>query len=99
MLSYEFTERAVRDMAHAREWYDRWSVDLGNRFIDAALVAIRSARERPTSYPVVEDGIRAVRCKRFPYRVYYQAHSDRIDVLAVYHTARDPRLWNDPDRP
>ena len=98
MLSYEFTDRAVRDLAEARDWYDRRGADLGDRFIDDVLVAIRAARESPVRYPVVENGVRAVRCKRFPYRVYFETHADRIDILAVYHTAREPRLWNDSDR-
>ena len=98
MLPYDLSERAVRDLAHAREWYDRVSVDLGNRFIDAVLPAVRSARERPHSCPVVRNGIRGIRCKRFPYRVYFDVADDRVVVLAVYHTARNPRLWDDPER-
>lgn len=93
MRSYEFTERAVSDLARARNWYDRLRDGLGNQFIDAVLAAIRIARERPTSCPSVRKGVRAVRCSRFPYRVYFETH------LAVYHTARNARRWNDPDRP
>jgi len=29
----------------------------------------------------------------FPYGVYYLAEPDRIVVLAVYHSSRDPRGW------
>ena len=98
MRPYELTERALRDLAHARDWYDRHSMELGNRFIDAVLAAARVARERPMSFPVVRNGIRAVRCKRFPYRVYFETLNDRIVVLAIYHTARNPPLWDDAGR-
>jgi hypothetical protein len=39
-----------------------------------------------------------VLCERFPYRVYFEAFDDRIDVLAVYHTARDDAAWDAPGR-
>jgi plasmid stabilization system protein ParE len=99
MRSYEFSERALADLANASEWYDGLRAGLGRQFVDAVVAAIRIARERPTSCPLVRNGVRAVRCKRFPYRVYFEAHDDRIDVLAVYHTARNTRRWDDPNRP
>ena len=98
MRSYDLTLRALRDMHSARDWYDQASIDLGNRFIDAVLAAVRTARERPESCPLIRSGVRAVRCRRFPYRVYFETEENRIVVLAVYHTARDPRRWDDPLR-
>ena len=94
MLPYELSDRAERDFRKAREYYDRDNVDLGNRFIDSVLMAIRVARERPTSFPRIRRNIHAVRCNVFPYRVYFQVLSDRIRVLAIYHTARNPKLWD-----
>ena len=98
MRPYELTERAFRDLYAARDWYDRASVELGNRFIDAVLTAVKIARERPESCPTVLSNVRAIRCRRFPYRVYFVAEENRIVILAVYHTARDPRRWDDPSR-
>jgi toxin ParE1/3/4 len=98
MLPYDLTERAVLDLQHARDWYDGGNVDLGNRFVDAVLAVIATAREHPQRFPVVRKGIRGARCRRFPYRVYYEVSRERVVVLAVYHTARDPGLWDNPDR-
>jgi len=98
MRSYELSHRAFRDLYAARDWYDRADVDLGNRFIDAVLVVVRVARERPESCPLVRGGVRAIRCRRFPYRVYFETEESRIVILAVYHTARDPRRWDDSSR-
>jgi plasmid stabilization system protein ParE len=100
MRGYELTERAVQDLRTAREWYDRQSFDLGNRFIDTVLAAVHVARERPTSFPEIEDGARRVLCDRFPFYVYFEIISDdRIRVLAVYHASRDPEQWSDAGRP
>src|SRR5438552_12460765 len=98
MRDYELTERAVRDIEAARDWYDQKQVDLGNRFLDTVLEAIAVARERPLSCPEVRNSVRAIRCRRFPYRIYFEAMPDRIVILAVYHTARDPRRWDESER-
>ena len=86
-------------MFAARDWYDGQSAGLGDQFIDAVVDAAQSACDAPNSFPTIGYGVRTVRCKRFPYRLYFKVRSDRVDVLAVYHTARNPSLWNDPKRP
>ena len=37
--------------------------------------------------------VRKAVVRRFPYCVYYRPHADRVEVLAVFHTSRDPSLW------
>jgi toxin ParE1/3/4 len=86
-------------MIAARDWYDGQSAGLGNQFIDAVAAAARSACDGPNRFPTIGHGVRTVRCKRFPYRLYFKVRSDRVDVLAVYHSARNPNLWNHPGRP
>ena len=98
MRDYELTDRAVLDLAAARDWYDQHGTELGNRFLDAAYEAIRIARERPESCPEIHRGVRGIRCRRFPYRVYFESGPEKIIVLSVYHTARDPQRWNDDRR-
>jgi plasmid stabilization system protein ParE len=98
MRDYQFTDRAERDMRTAREWYKQYSPVLANLFLDAVRLVIDAAREHPGRFPEVYRGVRATRCHRFPYRVYFKATDERIVVLAVYHTARDAQGWNDPER-
>ena|SRR5438552_6107220 len=98
MLPYNLSPRAARDIASARNWYDQQKPDLGNRFLDAVLLTIRTIRERPNSFPLAARRTRATLCDPFPYRVYFRPEQGRIVVLAVYHAARDPARWNDPDR-
>ena len=31
--------------------------------------------------------------RRFTFNVYYRPHFDRIEVIAVFHTSRDPAIW------
>lgn len=98
MREYRFTPRAERDLVAARRWYNRQSIDLGTRFAAAIANAIDFVRNMPAALAVVRGEVRAVPCRDFPYRIYYRIAGDTIVILAVYHTARDPELWDDQRR-
>jgi plasmid stabilization system protein ParE len=44
---------------------------------------------------VVFQDLRRLLVRRFPYGIFYRVNADRITVVAVYHTSRDPRGWQD----
>jgi plasmid stabilization system protein ParE len=94
MLPYEFDPQAIDDIATARDWYEEQRPNLGEKFFDQVLRTIRGIREHPMAAPEVEPGIRATRCGKYPYRLYFRIINNQIQVLAVYHTARDPKRWN-----
>ena len=47
----------------------------------------------PLMWPKVRGEIRRRMTRRFPYAVLFLAVVDRIEVLAVFHSSRDPREW------
>jgi plasmid stabilization system protein ParE len=47
----------------------------------------------PLMHRVVLDDVRKAVVTRFPYCVFYRPHADRIEVLAVFHSSRDPSIW------
>ena len=98
MLPYTISDRAERDLLAIRRWYDAQGPGLGDKVLDEVRAAIDIARERPMSCPTHRGKARKIRCKRSPYRVYFEFPDDQIIVAAVYHTARKPSRWNDPDR-
>lgn len=98
MLKYELSELAERDFVAARRWYDQQGLELGNSFIDDVVAAIERACQNPKAYAEIEEGIRTVTCRRFPYRVFYVIAGDHMKILAIYHAARDPDRWDDQTR-
>jgi plasmid stabilization system protein ParE len=42
---------------------------------------------------VVTGDIRKAVVTKFPYCVFYRELSDRVEVIAVFHTSRDPSVW------
>ena len=47
----------------------------------------------PELYAVTFRGVRPAKLRRFPYVMYYRMLADRIEVLAVLHGSRNPRVW------
>ncbi len=61
------------------------------------LVRLQEVFERieamPQLHGIVWRDVRAARLKQFRYVVYFVPYSDRVEVLAVLHSARDPSIW------
>ena len=66
---------------------------MGEEFLAAVDDSFDTIEESPEIYAYVRGNVRRAIVTRFPYAVFYQVESKRVVVLAVLHTARDPRLW------
>jgi plasmid stabilization system protein ParE len=86
---------AEQDLADAKRWYDDRRYGLGAERVECVEEAIDTVRRLPLVPAVVFEGLRRVLVRRFPYAVFYRVADDRITVVAVYHTSRDPRGWQE----
>jgi len=94
ILPIELYEAAESEFADAVSFYESRAEGLGTRFRLAVEAAIDSIRQRPLSYPVVAgSGIRRILTDRFPYIIIFRIEGDRIVVIAVFHTSRNPIIW------
>ena len=87
-----WTAGALADLESIHKYQKlHWPAVLGS--FEARLTAIeRHIIEFPMSAPEVEQrpGVRVVAFRDFPYRIFYRAEADAIDVLAIRHTSRRP---------
>lgn len=86
-------DAAEREFDEAFDWYDAEQPGTGMRFLNAVQKVFNQIAEMPQLYPPVLADVRKAVVRRFPYCIYYRAHPDRIEVIAVFHTSRDPRIW------
>jgi plasmid stabilization system protein ParE len=47
----------------------------------------------PELYPVVYRTLRRAVVRRFPFAVFYEVTADEIQVVAIFHSRRDPETW------
>lgn len=95
MLPVRLRPAALAELTDAWRWYEEQREGLGDEFrtcVDAAMAEI--ARD-PLAWPRVRDDARRRIVRRFPYAVIYLVEPEHIEVLAVFHTARDPRGWQE----
>jgi toxin ParE1/3/4 len=48
---------------------------------------------QPRLHQAVFGDVRRAVVAGFPYCVYYREEADRVRVLSVFHTSRDPNVW------
>ncbi len=84
---------AERDLAEPRDWYESHKEGLGAEFLSAVDDVFARIRESPKFYAVEYRGVRCAVLRRFPYAVYYRATDENVEVLAVLHGSRNPRVW------
>jgi plasmid stabilization system protein ParE len=86
---------AKADLSDASKWYEKQQKDLGKRFLIEMKEAFEIISKTPTGFPICYDDYRIYYTKTFPYGVHYQytAAKNEIQIKAVFHTARNPQIW------
>ena len=84
---------AQRDLAEAARWYESQRAGLGDEFLDEFLSLTWRIGESPLVYPEVGRATRRAMLRRFPFGVFYRIADDRVVIVAVMHSRRDPRRW------
>jgi toxin ParE1/3/4 len=92
-LDIVFRAEAEEEFDEAFDWYDSQRVGLGAAFAEEVEKVITRVAANPLMHSVMLADIRKAVLRRFPYCVFYRPHPDRIEVIAVFHSSRDPALW------
>ncbi|WP_435015876.1 type II toxin-antitoxin system RelE/ParE family toxin [Tundrisphaera sp. TA3] len=88
----------LRDEARAEfdEAFDFYEKQRAGRGIDFA-ARVQDVFDRiaanPDLHKSVLADVRKTVVAKFPYCVYYRAESNRVEVIAIFHTSRDPTIW------
>jgi plasmid stabilization system protein ParE len=98
---------AVRPNAAAEEefrdsirWYESETMGLGRRLWDA----IQAAIELISAHPSIGKPVRGVAPRRrvrqlplrhFPFVLVYRELDEYLEIVALAHTSRKPRYWNE----
>ena len=87
-----YTATALRDLVSIYEYQELNWPSITSRF-NMRLVAIeRYVSEYPRGAPKLSrrSNVRTINFGSLPYRLFYQANADTIEVLTIRHTSRRP---------
>jgi len=88
-----FRRAARAEFDDAADWYEQRQLGLGAIFTVAVQKVLYRIAALPDFYPQVFRGAREALVSGFPYCVYYREEAGRVFVLSIFHTARNPSVW------
>ena len=78
----------------AFDWFEARRPGDGVAFVKAVQEVFDRIGENPRLHAVVYGDVRKAVVSGYPYYcVYYRERSDHVEVLSVFHTSRDPNIW------
>ena len=88
-----FRRAAKAEFLAAAKWYESQRAGLGQVFIAEIERCIALATKEPLQFGVVEEDIRNIVAKRFPYSIYFRVRQNLVVIVAVFHGKRAPANW------
>ena len=84
---------AESEFDEAFDYYDLQRPGLGFAFVAEVQRVFDRIAINPVMHQTAFADIRKGVVRRFPFNIFYRPHSDRVEVIAVFHTSRDPSIW------
>ncbi len=84
---------ARQDILDGRLFFEQRRPGAGAAFAAQVLATLDRIGAMPEIYGEVGPGVRAAGVRRFGYVVYYRLVPSGVEVVAVLHGGRDPRMW------
>jgi plasmid stabilization system protein ParE len=82
---------AEREYDDAIAWYEREREGLGEEFRATIEKYFQRIADNPELFPRVRGDVRrAVVLRPFSYVIHFLIEKDRIVIMSVFHTSRDP---------
>lgn len=75
------------------DWYEKQRVGLGADFLRALDDVFLQLSATPMVHGMIYQDVRLALPRRFPYGVYFRVLANRVEVIAVQHSRRDPSSW------
>jgi len=92
-FSIVFTKGADKDISESMQWYELQKKGLGKRFFDKLYEKVEKIEKNPHLYAIRYNNIRCASIDKFPFLIHYSLDNTNIVVLAILHTSRNPKIW------
>jgi plasmid stabilization system protein ParE len=92
-LSVIIAPAAEADLTETIAWYESNHPDLSFEFRLSLDAALEHIARYPEACALVAPQVRRALLRRFPHAVYYRQRQAAIEVIAIIHTHRNPRVW------
>ena len=87
------SDEASLDIADAFLWYELQREGLGKKFEICLEAGLNKIIANPKLFQDKYKSVRVHYIERFPFGIHYLIDGNFIKVIAVFHTARNPKSW------
>jgi len=92
--NYKLSLEAEDDMLEAFLWHEEQRTGLGEEFLESLDKARQFILLNPVAYRLrYKKKVRAFLVDRFPYLILYVVEKKDVNVISVFNTSRDPKVW------
>jgi len=82
---------AEKEFDNSIAYYENEREGLGQEFRTVIEQYFQRIADNPEWFPIVRSEVRrAVVVRRFPFAIHFLIEAERIVILSVFHTSRDP---------
>ena len=93
MYQFQIRVLARKDIQHAVDYYEEHVPYVTNRFLENLYTEFEIIKRNPKQFQIKYKNTRVRYIKGFPYGIHYALKAQAIEVLAVLHTSRNPKIW------
>ena len=85
-------QKARTEFDTAINWYERQQPGVGTEFAKCVQAILDGISATPELQASVYREVRKALVRQFPYAIYKRVRADRVVVLAVFHSKRNPNV-------
>lgn len=94
-FSIELSDEAEVDFYKSYEFYFEDSPKVADTFFKQINFGFENIKQNPKSFPIAHKTTRKYVLKKFPFVIYYRIVDTIIQIVAIFHTSRNPEIWNE----
>lgn len=85
------------DLKEISDWYNKIVHKLKLKFIKEFRAKIKFIKENPHTCEIKYSNFRIAFLKKFPVAIHneYQPSLNQILIISVFHTSRNPQIWEE----
>lgn len=87
--------KAEDDLKSALDYYNSIDHKLQTKFINTLDAAFNKIKIFPNIYPYETQTAQKYIMDKFPYIIIYEQYENLLMILAIFHTKRDPKNWEE----
>jgi len=95
LFDIELSEEAIEDFDNSYNFYYEDSFKVAETFFKQIDICFDAIKQNPTSFPIVHKDVRKYVVKKFPFLIYYRIANSVVQVIAIFHSSRNPEIWNE----